>query len=51
MRKKNNKKQLNKILPKTEDEINQKYKIKNINVNEYFDYIEKEKFLDDYIEE
>ena len=51
MRKRNFKKQTNKILPKTEDEINKKYKLSNLNVDEYFDYIEKEFFLDDYLED
>jgi hypothetical protein len=35
-------------LPKTEEEINNKYKIKNINFDEFIDYLEKEVFLDDF---
>ncbi len=50
MRKRNFKKQPAKMLPKTEDEISKKYKLENMNVNEYFDYVEKEVFLDDYLE-
>jgi hypothetical protein len=50
MKKKNFKKYPTKILPKTEDEINAKYKLSNINLNEYFDYLEKEIFLDDYMD-
>lgn len=38
------------MLPTTEEEINKKFNLKNINIDEFYDHIEKEISMDDYLE-
>lgn len=38
------------MIPQTEEEINKKYKLQNLNVDEYLDFIEKEMYLYEYLE-
>ena len=41
------KKQPFKMLPSSDEEINRKYNLKNLNFDEFLDYFEKEVFMND----
>ena len=38
------------MLPRTEEEINNKYKLQNLNLEEFYDFFEKEIMLNEFIE-
>lgn len=47
MLQRNFKKQPLKMLPSSEEEINRKYNLKNLNFDEFLDYFEKDVFMSD----
>ncbi len=50
MQKRNFKKNPTKMLPRTEAEINEKYKLQKLNFDEFYDFFEKEIILNDFID-